>query len=288
MTESMNIDRLTIADGFQFSQSSLQDFIDCRRRFQLRYMLEVAWPALQSEPAMENERSLQQGARFHHLVYQHLSGIPHQKLSHSLHDEDIRRWWENYLGYTEHISNEQNRLYPEITMTAPMGNYRLLAKYDLVVVKSSGKCSIIDWKTSRRRPRRTWLAERLQTRVYPYLLVLAGAGLISAPNLAPEQVEMIYWFAEFPDQTERFVYDQAQYQADHEFLQDLLTELERRIQTGDFPLTQDERRCAYCVYRSLCERGTRAGTLEAWEAGIEAQGDMEIELNFEQVAEIEF
>ena len=71
--------------NFQFSQGSLQDFVDCRRRFQLRYIQGVAWPALQTEPAMENERSMQQGARFHHLVHQHLHS--HDPEHHHGHPE---------------------------------------------------------------------------------------------------------------------------------------------------------------------------------------------------------
>jgi hypothetical protein len=237
---------------------------------------------------MENELSLQKGARFHHLVYQHLLGVPAQRLSNSIHDEDLKRWWDNYIEYAEHLSNAQEKKYPEITLTVPLGNYRLLAKYDLVVITPTRECTIIDWKTSRRRPRRTWLAERLQTRIYPYLLVRGGSHLACVPNLPPEQVKMVYWFTEFPDQPESFVYDQAQYQADQKYLEGLLNELELRVQAGDFPLTQDERQCAYCVYRSLCERGTNAGLLDEMDAGIESQRDMEIDLNFEQVAEIEF
>jgi CRISPR/Cas system-associated exonuclease Cas4 (RecB family) len=274
--------------GFQFSQASLQDFVDCRRRFQLRYLQDVAWPALNSEPAMENERSLQQGARFHHLVHQSLLGVPVERLSKSIHDDDLERWWGNYLNFTASLVGEGGRCFPEITLTSPLGNYHLLAKYDLIVIKDAGNYAIIDWKTSRRRPRRAWLAERLQTRVYPYLLALAGEGLVSSPALSPEQVEMVYWFAEFPDQPERFTYDQTQSQADHAYLQNLLEELERRSSTGDFPLTNDEKRCALCVYRSLCGRGVRAGSLQAMEAGLEVGEDMEVALDFEQVAEIEF
>ena len=38
---------------FHFSQGSLQDYVDCPRRFQLRYMMKLAWPAVEAEPAVE-------------------------------------------------------------------------------------------------------------------------------------------------------------------------------------------------------------------------------------------
>ena len=36
---------------FAFSQSSLQDYMDCPRRFQLRYLDRLIYPAAESEPA---------------------------------------------------------------------------------------------------------------------------------------------------------------------------------------------------------------------------------------------
>jgi hypothetical protein len=43
--------------AFQFSQTSLQDFSDCQRRFQLRYLQEQDWPAPVAEPMAEMERA---------------------------------------------------------------------------------------------------------------------------------------------------------------------------------------------------------------------------------------
>ena len=34
---------------FHFSQRSLQDYVDCRRRFQLRYLQHLAWPAVEAK-----------------------------------------------------------------------------------------------------------------------------------------------------------------------------------------------------------------------------------------------
>ena len=45
-----------IPQNFQFSQASLSDYMDCARRFQLRYLLEQDWPAVESEPLLERER----------------------------------------------------------------------------------------------------------------------------------------------------------------------------------------------------------------------------------------
>jgi hypothetical protein len=48
------------------------------------------------------------------------------------------------------------------------------------------------------------------------------------------------------------------------------------------------RRCAYCVYRSLCDRGVKAGELGDFEEGLEEGESFDFELDFEQIAEIAF
>ena len=91
----------------QFSQSSLQDFVDCQRRFQLRYLLRLAWPAVESEPVMENERHMRMGAQFQQMTHQHLLGVPSERLANMLHDEILLGWWENYqafLAYREELA----------------------------------------------------------------------------------------------------------------------------------------------------------------------------------------
>ncbi|HZU87116.1 MAG TPA: PD-(D/E)XK nuclease family protein, partial [Anaerolineaceae bacterium] len=60
--------------SFHFSQNNLQDYVDCARRFELRHLLRLEWPALQSEPVLERERLMILGQRFHQMVQQHLSG----------------------------------------------------------------------------------------------------------------------------------------------------------------------------------------------------------------------
>jgi len=302
---------MSLPADFQFSQGSLQDYVDCPRRFQLRYVQRLVWPALEVEPALENERYLQQGAVFHRLVHQHILGIPPERLSSTVTDEVLRRWWHNYLESGP--SDLPPFRYPEVLVSAPVSGHRLVAKYDLVAVEPGqqagfgesrlrraqtsassdfgelSRAVIVDWKTSRKRPRRKWLAERLQSRVYPYLLVRAGAHLNKDRSFEPGRVDMVYWFASFPARSERFTYDAAQYEADGAYLASLIEEIKGLGDDG-WPLTDREGRCRYCPYRSLCQRGIRAGTLdEAEDTGEdvpELSGDFDFD--FEQVAEIAY
>lgn len=282
---------MPLPPDFHFSQGSLQDFVDCQRRFQLRYLDRIAWPAVEVEPILENERHLEQGALFHLMVQQQLLGVPVARLTAMAQDEDLARWWRNYLDASP--AAREGTHYPELTLSAPFGVdglRRLVAKYDLVIVTPDGRASIFDWKTARQRSPALRLAKRLQTRVYPYLLVQAGGDLNNGRPFEPGQIEMIYWFADFPDRPERFVYTATQYAEDAGYLAGLLEQIAAlSLGNGVFPLTEVEERCHFCVYRSLCDRGVSAGNIDeiAFDE-MEPDGAIEIELDFEQVAEIDY
>jgi RecB family exonuclease len=279
---------------FQFSQASLQDYSECRRRFYLRYLLRLAWPAVQIEPAAENERFMQQGQRFHRMLQQALVGVPAERLAQMAGGaDDLQRWWGNFqsalerLPELEGLRRGSSRSYVEAGLRGLACNHTLLAVYDLVLVGADGTAVIFDWKTNRQRPKRAGLARRLQTRVYPYLLVQAGAHLNQGKPFAPEQIQMIYWFADFPGKPERFPYSQEQYAADEAYLCGLIAEIER-LPVAGFTLTEQVERCRFCVYRSLCDRGVDAGALsEAHDEGEAALQDG-LDFDFEQIGEIGF
>ena len=264
-----------------FSQSSLQDYVDCARRFQLRYLERLSYPAVEVEPALENEKHQQEGEYFHRLVQQHLIGIPNEQISKLANTPNLQRWWDNFQTDLTGLK-DLSGLYAELTLSAPLGSFRLLAKYDLIAIKD-GRAVIYDWKTYRKRPRNEWLAARMQTRVYRALLVNAGAHLNNGQPFEPEQIEMIYWFADFPNDPAKFSYTSAQYQRDWDAFTKLVEEI---TSASSYPLTEDRQKCAYCTYRSYCERGIRAGDADQAEADMEAEELFDV--NFEQIGEIAF
>lgn len=262
------------------SQSSLQDYVDCALRFKLRYLDRLSYPAVESEPALENEKHQQEGEYFHRLVQQHLIGISAEQISKLANTPNLERWWSNWQEFKN--LQDFGKTYSEVTLSAPLGKYRLLAKYDLISVKD-GKAKIYDWKTYRKRPRNEWLVARMQTRVYRAILIQAGAHLNNGQPFEPEQVEMIYWFGDFPNDAARFEYTTAQYTRDWDMLLKLAEEVES---ASSYPQTEDRQKCAFCTYRSYCERGIKAGDWN--EAETEMQAEELFDVNFEQIGEIAF
>jgi CRISPR/Cas system-associated exonuclease Cas4 (RecB family) len=284
---------MSLPEGFLFSQSNLQDYVDCQRRFQLRHILHQAWPAVEAEPYLENERLIDQGAKFHKIVRQHLVGVPESQISQSIAaDETMISWWDKYLhaintGILGFINEKGNQHFEEVALSVPVGEFRLIAKYDLLVSKPDGKFFILDWKTSQNHPKRRWLVDRLQTHVYPYVLTGASSGFLGISQPDPSQIEMIYWFTNQPEHPERFPYNQSSYLEDTTYLGNLIRTINDKSESI-FPLTPDIKRCQFCTYRSLCNRGVKPGDLLQSEEWLEPESYGEVSLDFDQISEIEF
>ncbi|MBL8057106.1 MAG: PD-(D/E)XK nuclease family protein [Anaerolineales bacterium] len=263
---------MNLPPDFQFSQASLQDLADCPRRFQFRYAERLAWTAPAAEPAGEWERRAQAGERFHRLAQQTLLGLPAARLAAG--DASLSEWLRRFEAHASRLWGgaarpAAGRFWTEVTLSCPLEGRRLMARYDLIVHQPDGRLTIVDWKTAGRKPARSLLAARLQTRVYPWVLWRAGREFLGAPP-APEQIEMAYWFAEAPAEPERFGYSAAQAERDGRDLAGLARRAAALDAAADLR-TSDLTHCRHCHYRGRCERDTHPGP--AAEAEIEPAGE---------------
>ena len=272
----------TISAEFQFSQSSIQDYLDCNRRFELRHMLSVRYPAVEAAPARERERRARQGELFHKMAHQYILGAPESALSELDMDIELAGWWRRFLD-SDVLGLLPAGRYPEATLATLVGGYRLVAKYDLVAIDPGNRTIIIDWKTSSRRPSETSLRARAQTLVYPFVLAHAGSRLNGGQAIAADQIQMMYWFPEFPDDPIVFEYSSEQLHEDAATIQSLIHEIKA---SETFPLTDNTERCKFCQFRSLCERGVEAGPVDA--VDMDNLDETVAGFDFDQIAEIEF
>ncbi|MEM6283969.1 MAG: PD-(D/E)XK nuclease family protein [Chloroflexota bacterium] len=221
-------------------------------------------------------------------MHQHLVGIDENTLAAGITDAQLTGWWEQYL--THGLTSIPQPRHAEVMLTAPIGDYRLLAKYDLIAVDPTKRAVIVDWKTSEFRPSRTTLQRRMQTIVYRYLLVEAGAYYNNDQPIPPEQVEMVYWFANFPSQPEVLPYSASQYHEDKTFLTNMVRDITAESTFPLLPESEKERVCRFCNYRSLCWENVTAGTLADMNA-LETESetdDLGFDIDIDQIAEIEF
>lgn len=274
-----------LPEDFQFSQGSLQDFQDCPRRFLLSHIEGRPYPAPEAEPIRVNELRKERGVRFHELLCQEHSGVPREAIARQAEgDEKLEVWWERFT-YREPVGGAAET-YAEQPLEGRVAGYPLIATYDLIAKWPDGTFEIFDWKTARHRPSRDRLASRLQTKVYPFLLVQAGRWMNGGDPIDPEQVRMTYWFARHPDDPETFEYSDYQKEVDEEDLSDLVGKILARKERDDFEKTENTDHCRFCTYRSYCGRGSEAGNIETGESYLE---DVEsLEASLDDVEEIEF
>jgi hypothetical protein len=84
---------------FRFSSQSLQDYLECQRRFELRYIQKLDWPAEESSPYLAFEQYRQKGNLFHACVDQYFHHVAPQAIEKQIMDDDLQHWWENFLQF---------------------------------------------------------------------------------------------------------------------------------------------------------------------------------------------
>jgi hypothetical protein len=274
---------MTLPPDFVFTQNNLQDFVDCPRRFQLKYLLKMAWPAPISEPIEENDRLIQFGSRFHQMVHQYFIGIPEEKITRFITDEDLRSWWASFITFAP-VDIPVNRQ-PEIDLSMPFENFRLAAKIDLLAVEKGKRAVIIDWKTTHKPPKPAFVTNRIQSLVYPFLVISTGSALNDYHPFDPSQVVMTYWYPAYPDKPIVLTFDNGWLEKTRLTLTSLVVEASQ-MNLEIFPLTVDEKKCQFCRYRSLCERGTTAGNLQ--DDDQDSNEEESPEINFNEIEGIAF
>jgi len=243
------------------SQSNLQDFEDCPRRFQLKVIDNISWPAAYLEPLSRLEQATDLGNKFHHLCQQYFSGIDSGDLIHNISNPDLINIWESFVPFANDLRN--GNLFTEIILSTPMLGHHLIAKYDLVIKTSADKFVIYDWKTSTKKPSRTQVGQRFQTFLYPYILLKTGNSLFKTDQPSPNDIDMIYWYPLSSDPEEIFPYSEILYSENADQLTKLIMKINNFIETSEvFPLTEDHSLCQKCIYRSLCERGIHGGEFD--------------------------
>ncbi len=277
---------LKLDQPLQLNQSNLQDFLDCPRRFQLKVIDRLSLPAAYSEPIEIFEKSTQLGNRFHLICQQFFSGVDPVLLKNSISDPDLQALWDNFLPYGESLL--QYHLYPESLLSISFLDHKLIAKYDLIVEINPEQYLIIDWKTAAKKSPRSKLDKRIQTHLYPFIFSQAGNDLFPNNTISPAFIEMHYWYPLDSDHQELFPYSGEKHAKVKNDLEQILIKINNSIsERAEFQLTDDQTTCQYCVFRSLCNRGTTAGTFEKSQL-IEYEDLTSVQFDIDKVGEIEY
>ena len=262
------------------SQSALSAFSRCERRYYLRFVRRLEWPAPLTGSELEWERSLRRGERFHLLVQQHALGLPADEIARASGDEELAAWWERFRRHPPPAPEGPGvRTHTELELEVTLaGGQRLLARFDRLVVSGGpdgARLDIFDWKTGAPAPRER-LERSWQTTVYRFVALEGAASLAPGP-VAAEGVRFVYWQSARPEEPVVLRYDAEQHEEARQRIEAAVAAIEGRLEAGEeaFPRTEDIGRCRHCPYRSYCERGREAGEgvdFEAEEEVGEADG----------------
>ncbi len=245
---------------FIFSANSLQDYVDCPRRFELKYILNQSWPAIVSQPVQEVEEKMAMGSEFHRLARQYLEGLPSEILEKTIGNPEIREWFDRFLVFIKPFLKTQ--YLAEFSSYTKIGNFRVVAVFDFLSRTEDGKIIVADWKTTERQPKREFYQDRIQSLLYPLVAFETASAVFGGTNKFPlEGFSLLYWFPAFPEKNLEFPFSTEQYQHNQAYISNLIEEIAGK-EVGEFPETEDPLKHRYCRYRSLCDRGVEAGNVD--------------------------
>jgi len=265
-----------------FSARSMQDFLECPRRFELRYMLQQSWPAPVTEPVLLYEERIRVGNEFHRIIQKYLIGIELNRLLGASVSPEIDQWLNAFHSFFTQL---QFRTYfSELPLIMPFNNMFFRGVVDFAGLKSDNKLLIADWKTTFHPRRKDTILKSIQSILYPFMIFECRDTVFPGWKGKPEDLKMIYWFADQPEEVISLDYSQKIHKKNSEIL-NMLVETIGQTEPGSFQKTDDTKKCIYCEYRSLCERGDKAGPIHELEDEIDL--DLLITgLNFDDVMEI--
>jgi len=236
------------------SRARLVDFIDCPRRFELRYLRQLAWPTVPLDE--ETAVSLQNGQQFHNLLERHFLHLP---IDSSASPSTIANWYRTFQQ-SEMVLPTGDHL-PELTLTVPLGDYFLTGRFDLLIreTKKNGRLHLFDWKTGHPRSEAALRAD-WQTRLYLAMVVESGKAITPNP-ITPENVSITYWYVNEPNAPRRIQYDTAWHKRNWAEIEEICQQLtvnNKQLTTNDQPSawekTVDLDHCRRCAYQIFCDR----------------------------------
>lgn len=244
-----------LPEGFQFTQSKLQDFLDCPRRFYLKYIEGQRWPAPVTEPQELFEAKSARGKQMHQIIEQHLLGIPLQAVEQQIAEGDaiLQDWFAEYQTQYKAIADMPRR-YAEISLSTTLQDHPLLAKFDALLIDDQHNVTAIDWKTGP-LPKPEQLEKRMQTVLYLVVLYHASAAVAGQQ---PNSYTLQYISLE-TGETQRFTVNaHSVYNLEMQLL-----DVIQLILSSNFDKAESELPCRFCVYRGLCARGTAIAALDS-------------------------
>ena len=246
------------------SQAHLTLLDTCDRKYQY-----VFFDALSAPATYDQQLATQWGSQFHLLMQQQAMGLPVSAIADA--DEEMSasmtalavaapEVFKNLaedLAEADSAAAERSLKQSEHRRTLAFDTYLLTVVYDLLVL-SPTQGQIFDWKTYQQPPKKDWLQQDWQTRLYLYVLC-------ETTELRPEQISMTYWFVRLGYSSDRssqkqpsfyrFSYSLDQHRQTDRDLRAIASRLTRMSEQLAFPkVPVGSELCESCAFNVRCDR----------------------------------
>lgn len=222
----------------------------------------MEWPAPPTDRFGEREAAIERGVTFHQLVLQESLGMAVEEVVANSEDALLKEWWQNWRTLGPEVPAHET--HSETINSVPVAGQRLVARFDRVMVES-GRVWVFDWKTGRKMPEQSEYADSWQTLVYRFVMAEAGALWNGGQPIAPADITLIYWHAQYPETLRPIGYCNAEHEEARRLISAAITSIVALPDENAFAKTDDLNECRRCEFQAYCDR--ISAPPEDWDIG---------------------
>ncbi|WP_195945561.1 PD-(D/E)XK nuclease family protein [Paraclostridium bifermentans] len=231
-------------ENFLFSQNSINTYRSCPLKFKFKYVDKLNWKQ-DDEGSRDYYENLKLGSDFHLICERYFSNIPTG--IEFLNNEEFNIWLEKIKRL---IPLKDNKLYlPEYEVRYSLNNFKIQAKFDLVVVDKDS-ISIWDWKTENRKIEYKDVENRVQTLVYLFL-ASETIGKIYNLDIDYENIKLSYYQPEYYNEPITITYSNEKHNINKKQLENYIENI-LNTNYDEEKNIKNIKHCKFCEFNKLC------------------------------------
>lgn len=231
-------------ENFLFSQNSINTYRSCPLKFKFKYVDKLNWKQ-DDEGSRDYYENLKLGSDFHLICERYFSNIPTG--IEFLNNEEFNIWLEKIKRL---IPIKDDKLYlPEYEVRYSLNNFKIQAKFDLVVVDKDS-ISIWDWKTENRKIEYKDVENRIQTLVYLFL-ASETIGKIYNLDIDYENIKLSYYQPEYYNEPITIKHSNEKHNINKKQLENYIGNI-LNTNYDEEKNIKNIKHCKFCEFNKLC------------------------------------
>lgn len=231
-------------ENFLFSQNSINTYRSCPLKFKFKYVDKLNWKQ-DDEGSRDYYENLKLGSDFHLICERYFSNIPTG--IEFLNNEEFNIWLEKIKRL---IPIKDDKIYlPEYEVRYSLNNFKIQAKFDLVVVDKDSM-SIWDWKTENRKIEYKDVENRVQTLVYLFL-ASETIGKIYNLDIDYENIKLSYYQPEYYNEPITITYSNEKHNINKKQLENYIGNI-LNTNYDEEKNMKNIKHCKFCEFNKLC------------------------------------